>query len=369
MLKFNRKENVSIHDIIKAKSPMPNAFYTFSKHPGHSKLSKVYESVIEQMEQAFILLDSRGVIIKTNRETEKLLETSQRRMQGKHILDLYTELVEDRTKIPDELHHLDTTNPNSNEITTKLIINDQSKFIHISIKPIIHHNRTHYSLFCQEVTTDFEEQKQLLEKLSDTEIQFREMNHRIKNNLQLVNSIMNLEYDRHKPFDQESVYSLIKESQNKIYAIALIHQNLYENHALNTITVTRYIKQLFSYISNLYKNYTKNVFLEIEDEWKEIPVKDAIYIGLIIDEILTNSFKHAFHHHQNGKITIVLKKSKDYATLHLRDNGAGFIVKDYKTYHSFGMELIFTLVKQLKGKIEIKSEGGTEYRIKFPLFC
>jgi len=367
MFEINLKQTLKLDRILENNSLPRHINFEGQNFPQKSALFNLYESVIDQIQLAFILLDNSGKIIKCNKKCVELLDIRQEYLIGKHVLELYTEVSEDNGSIPGELKNLCNLNIKSTEFDIKIRSKDKIKIININMSKVFSNGEDQYCLFCKDETGKYKKEQELTEKISESDIRIKEMHHRIKNNLQLVNSILNIEYNKHKPHDDISIKSILKESQNKIFTIALIHQNLYENNCLDSIQVKPYIYQLFDYISNIYNSPHQNIFLDVEDEWKFLPIKTSIYIGLIIDEIITNSFKHAFQKIQNGRIKILLKKDKLNATLHIRDNGHGFIVKNYKQYNSFGMELIYTLVKQLKGKIEINSEVGTEYKIQFPV--
>lgn len=177
-----------------------------------------------------------------------------------------------------------------------------------------------------------------------------------------------MEYSRHKLDKNLSVESILKESQNKIQSISLIHKNLYENDELSSIEIGEYICQLFCYISKLYNTENKQIKLEMNDEIHQLPLKESISLGLLIDEIITNSFKHAFNNQLTGIISINLNQVDNQINLKISDTGSGFTNYDKsKNKKSFGLELIHTLIKQLRGNITINSEVGTEYQIRFPI--
>jgi two-component sensor histidine kinase len=287
---------------------------------------------------------------------------------GRNIFKFSNQICRENLFHFNDLKNFLRSNSQSVELIIKVRTLKIKKYIQVNISRIITFGRTSFVLLCYDVTANYRKYLAISQKYFQTNTQIKEIHHRIKNNLQLIASILNLEYKRHIPEGDGAISQIIKASQNKIFSISLIHQNLYETEHLNAVNPDTYIKQLFKYISNLYSDTENKISLHIVDHWKSIPIKESIYIGLIIDEIITNAFKHAFSNKKSGEINILLTKTDNCATLDIRDNGAGFNNSESEQSKSFGMELIHTLVKQIKGKIEINSEVGTNYKIKIPDF-
>jgi two-component sensor histidine kinase len=215
---------------------------------------------------------------------------------------------------------------------------------------------------------DITEQKKnesLLESsLEEKEILLKEIHHRVKNNLQIISSLIVLQ---EQYIRDERILNIFKDFQNRIKVMALIHQALYNSENLNNICLSKYIKNL---VNNLFKAYSadsKKIKLQLNIEDIEFNLDKAISCGLIINELVSNSLKHAFSKNDEGKIIVKLKKiKKNRVLLDVYDNGSGFPENiDYKNSDTLGLKLITTITKQMDGKISIDKNDGTHVRISW----
>ena len=168
------------------------------------------------------------------------------------------------------------------------------------------------------------EKSQLVEQsLAEKEILLREIHHRVKNNLQIISSL--LDKQARKPSDA-AVRKLVKEGQERIQSMALIHQNLYESEQLSGIDIKSYLVELTDNIqrSQLMTNNEIEIELNVEDE--KLDIDTAIPVGLILNELLTNSYKYAFAGQAGGKIKVDFKKEDEQYFLQVSDDGVGFTV-------------------------------------------
>jgi PAS domain S-box-containing protein len=209
---------------------------------------------------------------------------------------------------------------------------------------------------------DITEQKKnetLLESsLTEKEILLKEIHHRVKNNLQIISSLIVLQEQYIK---DERILHIFKDFQNRIKVMALIHQTLYNSENLNKICLSKYIKNL---VNNLFKAYSvnsKKIKLQLNIENIDFSLDNAIAWGLIINELVSNSLKHAFSKNEDGKIIVTLKKTiNNRIILDVYDNGIGFPKDvDYESSDTLGLKLISTITKQMDGKISIERNNGT----------
>ncbi|KIQ22420.1 hypothetical protein RT99_09615 [Flavobacterium sp. MEB061] len=189
----------------------------------------------------------------------------------------------------------------------------------------------------------------------------KEVHHRVKNNLQVVMSLLNTQSVYLK---EESAVNAIKDSQNRINSMSLIHQRLYQSEGLSCIKMPEYIKELISYLKD---SYNANYSFAVDVEYIEMHVAQAIPIGLILNEAITNAIKYAFPDEKKGKITITLKHFQDDSfLLEIADNGVGIEGEiDIEKYDSFGMKLMEGLSKDLNGKFSITSSNGLKVSVIF----
>jgi hypothetical protein len=215
---------------------------------------------------------------------------------------------------------------------------------------------------------DITEQKKnesLLESsLAEKEILLREIHHRVKNNLQIISSLLVLQEQYVK---DEKILDIFKDFQSRIKVMALIHQALYNSENLNKIYLSKYIKNLVNNLFIVYSANSKQIKLQLNIEDIEFSLDKAIPCGLIINELVSNSLKHAFSKNEEGKINVSLKKTKDdRILLEVYDNGIGFPEDvDYKNSDTVGLKLISTITKQMDGKISIEKNKGTHVMISW----
>ena len=199
--------------------------------------------------------------------------------------------------------------------------------------------------------------------LKEKEVLLKEIHHRVKNNLQIISSLLNLQSAYIK--DKASI-EIFKESQNRVRSMALIHEKLYQSKDMSQIDFSGYVSEL---ISNLFSSYSLNssmITLHQEINNIMLGIDLAINLGLIINELVSNSFKHAYPEGSKGNLYISMKKKDKQYELIIEDDGIGFPKHiDYKQTESLGLQLIITLVEQIGGEITLYTEKGTKFKITF----
>jgi len=200
-------------------------------------------------------------------------------------------------------------------------------------------------------------------KLAHNEKDFllREIHHRVKNNLQVISSLLALQS---KYIKDDNALSAIKQGQDRVYSMALIHQDLYQSNNLKGVNSKEYFEHL---IDNLFDSYNINeeqIELNYDVDSIVLDVDTMIPLGLVMNELVSNALKHAFKAQTFGKIDIDLKRSEDYLTLKVSDNGKGLKnIKDLEG-ESFGYELIKAFARKLKAEINIESSNGLSIELK-----
>lgn len=191
----------------------------------------------------------------------------------------------------------------------------------------------------------------------------KEMHHRVKNNLQIISSLLNMQASK---MEDELVVSAFRASQNRIQTMAYIHDNLYMNDLLSEISVIKYLEPL---INDHIRSNSNSVKIGLETNLLDVnfSIDTMLPIGLLINEMLTNSIKHAFPNKKDGKITVsMLKGENNKLILRYGDNGIGFEQDDAKkTANSLGLILMETLSVQLEGELKRSNKKGTHYEITF----
>ncbi len=211
-------------------------------------------------------------------------------------------------------------------------------------------------------------QKRLNEQTAlhnEKEVLLKEIHHRVKNNLQIISSLLNLQ--SRKITDPQTL-EVLRDSQNRVRSMALIHEKLYQSGNLAEIDFSEYAKSLTTSLLRSYQSNRAVIKLKFElDDAVLLPLESAISCGLIVNELVTNTLKYAFPNDKTG--TLVLEARKDAAnkfTLRVADDGVGYPPDlDIQNTNTLGLQLVRSLVGQLDGKLEMENNNGVEYRISF----
>lgn len=222
--------------------------------------------------------------------------------------------------------------------------------------------------------------EETLSKMQETRI--KEIHHRIKNNLQVISSLLSLEAEK---FTDKKTLEAFKESQNRVVSMALIHEELYEGKGVDTINFAAYLQKL---TSDLFSSYTvehESVSLKLELEEIYLGMDTAIPLGIVVNELVSNTLKHAFPSGKGGEIDIKLSKAECLIStensdtkegaeeeeklpyvLVVADNGKGIPEEiDFRNPDSLGLQLVTILVEQIDGCIELQRNEGTKFIIQF----
>jgi PAS domain S-box-containing protein len=207
-------------------------------------------------------------------------------------------------------------------------------------------------------------EERLRASLAEKEILLKEVHHRVKNNLQIVSSLLDLQSDS---VGDEHYRGFIMESQNRIMAMALIHERLYQSQNFSCINIGEYIKTLAESLFSSFGKDLELIALHVDVEDICLEIDEAIPCGLIVNELVSNSLKHAFPGGQLGEITIRFHADKDgMVSLTIADNGVGIATElDFENTETLGLQLVNLLTKQLRGRIELSRDHGTLWKIAF----
>lgn len=210
-----------------------------------------------------------------------------------------------------------------------------------------------------------EEQKlEVDQKNTQNELLLKEIHHRVKNNLQIVSSLLNLQT---KSTEDETALAAMADGQNRVKAMALIHQGLYQNENVATIQFQEYAQQLLEQLSGIYAS-DQTVVTSVSGENITLDIDTAVPLGLILNELITNSFKYAFTEVEKGTLAIHLNQGEEKGNFELivTDNGQGLAEGfDWKKTKSIGLRLVRRLSKQLYGNLDYQYQDGSSFIITF----
>ncbi|WP_339339811.1 sensor histidine kinase [Croceitalea sp. MTPC6] len=210
------------------------------------------------------------------------------------------------------------------------------------------------------------QQKHIIEdSLKEKDSLLKEIHHRVKNNLQMVSSLLSLQT---KNTRSKAAIEALEEGKSRVKAMALIHQKLYQNEDLSVIEMQGYIESLINSVQSVYKKGGHNISITIDAEGTELDIDRAIPFGLILNELVSNSFKYAFpESDENGKIYIHLRKNGEQGYFEYTDNGVGLPDDtDERANSSMGIRLMNRLVNQLQSKLNVDKSGeGVRFWFNF----
>jgi two-component sensor histidine kinase len=197
--------------------------------------------------------------------------------------------------------------------------------------------------------------------VNEKEWLLKEIHHRVKNNLQVVMSLLN---SQSAYIDNDAALTAIHDSQHRVHAMSLIHQKLYNSENVSSIDMSFYTRELVSYLRDSFDTGHRIRF-ELNIEPLKMDVSQAVPLGLILNEAITNSIKYAFPHEKSGVISVSLSDSSaNHYLLSISDNGVG-LPADFRKTGSLGMSLMKGLSEDLDGNFSIESNNGTLIKISF----
>ncbi|OQX70549.1 MAG: hypothetical protein B6D62_04555 [Candidatus Cloacimonas sp. 4484_275] len=209
----------------------------------------------------------------------------------------------------------------------------------------------------------FRAERKIKKELETKQILIREIHHRVKNNLQVISSILKMQSSHIKdPEDLE----LLRDSQSRVQSMALIHENIYNSENLASVNFKHYLMVISNHLTKIYRSRAANIAFEVDIENTDLNINQAIPCGLIANELISNAIKYSFPNGKKGKIYVGFHKTNSSYRLVIADNGIG-LPKDIspETAKTLGLRLVYLLTDQLKGKMTIIREQGTKFILEF----
>ncbi|MCX6310585.1 MAG: PAS domain S-box protein [Bacteroidetes bacterium] len=235
----------------------------------------------------------------------------------------------------------------------------------IFLNPIFdeHENVLEVSCIANDITDKKLVNEQMQLSLKEKEVLLKEVHHRVKNNLQVISSILNLQSSYVK---DKKILEILLESQNRIKSMAFVHESLYQTKDFSNISFKEYVENISRNLVHSYGSTKSPPILNLDLQDIQLNLDTAIPCGLIINELLTNSLKYAFPEGKKGKISIDIKQQDKLITVSIADNGKGFPKEvDFRNTESLGLQLVVSLIEQINGKIKLDTKKGTKFTIEF----
>ncbi len=307
--------------------------------------------------------DKEGKILSVNSEFTRLFGYSREELLGRN--------VDEQVMSRKEFHRghsitkkvADGENVNFEAIRQR----KDGRLIHVSVlaSPIVLDGEVVaiYAIY-RDITERKLSEEKIKAALREREVMLREIHHRVKNNMQIISSLLRLQSRQIK---NKRILDIFNVGQNRIRSMALIHESLYQSKDLSRINFADYIKRLTTHLFSMYRIGAERVQLKVDVGEVFLDINRAIPCGLIVNELVSNSLKHAFPNGQEGKIVVKMNgNSRGKISLIVKDSGIGFPEDlDFKKTETLGMQLVTDLVAQIDGKIKLMKEQGTEFRVVF----
>lgn len=205
----------------------------------------------------------------------------------------------------------------------------------------------------------------IVKQKNDLEYINKEVHHRVKNNLQVISSLLDIQSQSNV---DEKVKEVLQESKLRVQSMAFIHQNLYEDEGMNLVDMKNYIQNLIDHLYTTFHKNSESINIETHVSPVLLHMDMVVSVGMIINELVTNSLKYAFLNKKEGTIKVHLSERNQFITFIVEDNGQGLPPQlDVFTIKSFGYKMIRAFVQKLKAQMTIESDAGTKVSIVFPL--
>ena len=332
--------------------------------------------IIDFLPDATFAIDVEGRVISWNRAIEEMTWVWSEEILGKgnyqYSLPFYGErrpgLIDLLNSSDEEIErNYQNIERNGKVLTaeTEVKLKGDSRTVWVKAVPLedIKGNYTGAIEAIRDITDLRNAEKKLKKSLKEKETLLKEIHHRVKNNLMIISSLLNLQ--SHYIQDKEALH-VFRESQNRAKSMAMIHERLYQSTDLKNIDFGEYIRSLTTDLYHSMVSDPSQVELDLDLEDVGIDINTVVPLGLIVNELVTNSMKYAFPPGESGLIKVELCRANENIVLRVSDNGVGFPANvDYKNTNSLGLQLVNNLIIQIDGELELDKSQGTTFTLRF----
>ncbi|KUK73461.1 PAS domain S-box protein [Methanobacterium sp. 42_16] len=322
-----------------------------------------FKSIFENAAEAILLFDCEGNVVEVNNKFEEVFGFNKDEIIGKNFMTIVS-LIEKEYEAAKSFFNGLLSGKELKQVQL-VVRNKYGKEVIFRARPSIIKNKCGINgvlLIMEDITGLKMVETSLKNSLEEKEVLLREIHHRVKNNLQIISSLLSLQ--RIQVEDEETA-AILWECQGRVRTMAMIHENLYQSKNMGNIHFGNYVNKLLEDIFNSYCVDKRSITLDTDIARGEMGIETAMPCGLIINELASNSIKHAFPQ-GTGNIKVELESDNGLYVLKVADNGIGLPENtDPKKSKKLGLLVVRTLVNQLNGEMEIDRTRGTQYTIKF----
>lgn len=325
-----------------------------------------FMQLLESAPDAMLVVSPEGRIVFANAQVEKLFGYSK-----EELIDQYLEiLLPERYRAAHVGHragyfHNPLVRPMGAALDLSGLHRQGWEFpVEISLSPLKTEEGTCVISAIRDVSERRITEERIRNSLREKEILLKEVHHRVKNNLQIISSIINLQVQQ---IEDPKMREIFADTRARVRSIALVHERLYESRDLINIEFSEYVEGLLGDLFESYGSRSSNVSVRLAIGKSSLDIDKVVNCGLIVTELVSNSLKYAFRDKQEGEVVVSFDREGAMYVLRVSDNGCG-LPKDFNPagLKSLGLILVRGLSSELGGTVSIRSDKGTEFTVSFP---
>jgi len=316
-----------------------------------------------------IFITLHGAVVYANQKFKKIMGLSQKEVELQHVNLMDLVASDSRSRVGEHFRTILGGSEDEPFECTLFPGHGERIDVLMAVIPIHYKGKRAILGTITDITNRKEMESQITASLREKEVLLQEIHHRVKNNLQVISSLLSLQADT---VTNPAVLEVFKDSERRIRSMAAVHEQLYRSGNLAFIDSAEYIR---SVVEDVYSSYNCNAHIELQTDLESIPMAPdkAIPCGLIINELVSNALKHAFPEGCTGRLTVTLQRTGDPGrsgpdcVLSVCDDGLGLPADtDVRKTESLGLQLVTSLCeRQLRGTLEVERDGGTCFRLRF----
>ncbi|MEX2477995.1 MAG: histidine kinase dimerization/phosphoacceptor domain -containing protein [Gracilimonas sp.] len=319
-------------------------------------------ALIDSSPMAIYTINQDGIVTDFwNKAAEEMMGWSREEVIGQFLPH-----VTESTK--EEFRHLMNERLKEGNIRNKEVIRTRKDgsevYLRLNVGRIVEDKKSDPQMLVtlEDIAKEKEYQKRLENSVEEKEVLLSEVHHRVKNNLAIIAGLIELQK---QGLENEDLDSILSETQNRIYSIAGVHELLYNTDSFTEVTFDKYALALIDRIEGMFSSQKKEIIIDHKFETKSININQAIPLGLLLNELITNSFKHAFKETKGGKISIHVYEQDDQINAEYKDTGKGMDPSIFDSSQTLGVTLIKTLIKQLEAEYILDTQNGFSFNFTF----
>ena len=325
-----------------------------------------FRGLLESAPDGIVVVDASGRIVIMNTQAGRMFDYARDELIGKPVEILVpNRFLGDHESYRNGYFHTPRTRPMGAGRALTGRKRDGTEFpVEISLSPLETEQGTLVTSIIRDITDRRDAEEQIRRSLREKEVLLKEIHHRVKNNLQVTSSLLRLQSGY---IQDKQAKVMFAESQNRIRSMALVHEKLYQSSDLSRIDFSEYIQSLAALLFRSYAIDPERIQLRIDGDPIALSIDAAVPCGLMVNELLSNSLKHAFPNDRSGRVAIRIEDGgQGRVLLSVKDDGVGLpAAVTLENDDTLGLQLVRTLASQLRADVDIDRTAGTEFRVSF----